>query len=554
MKRQPTKLAETQYDLAIVGGGIYGVCAAWDAALRGLKTALIEKGDFGHATSANSLKTVHGGLRYLQHLDIKRMRESIYERMTLMKIAPHLVYPLPVIMPTYSYKLKSRPALFAALIINDIIGFDRNRLNDPDRYLPRGRIITKREVQKYIPGYDKYNMSGGALWYDCQCYSTERLTMSYVLSAHEAGADVANYLRCVGLSSNNNKIDGIVVRDELSGDSFDIKARVVLNAAGPWVDTILDGFKAKPLKKRFCFSSAMNIVVDRKILDQHAAGLSGPYSYKRQDGTFYKGFRILFFAPWKDVAVIGTNHLPYYGNPDSYEVEEWEILDFLGAVNQAYPGINVKRDEIRFIHCGLLPMTGTKASTGEVRLQREYGIYDHKTDEGIDNLITIVGVKYTTHRDVAKKAVDLVFRKLGKTAPQCKTDKLPVYGGGFEKIKQGLAEVTKESGLDENIARHLFHHYGSQYKDILAYGSIGQEFLQLVEGANEVIQAEVVHGVRKEMACKLSDIILRRTDLGASRCPNDTTLQAVARIMASELGWDEKTQKQEIEETKKIYR
>ena len=553
MKRDLNKLANTEYDIVIIGAGIYGVSAAWDGALRGLKVALIDKGDFVNATSSNSLKTIHGGLRYLQQLDFKRMRESIHERMVLMKIAPHLVYPLPVIMPTYSYKLRSRPALLAALLANNIVGFDRNKLNDPHKHIPAGHLISKKKVQEYIPGYEKNNMSGGALWYDCQCYNTERLALSYVLSAAEAGADIANYVECTGFLGDRNKVKGIRVKDFFTDDIFDIRAKIVVNMGGPWVDTILEKFKDKYLKKRFIHSSAINIIVNRKLLERHAAGLPGPCQYKRKHGSVYMGSRILLFIPWKDYTIIGTNHLPYYGNPNEYRIKEEEIHDFLNDVNQAYPAANIERNEVSFFHGGLLPMTGTKPVTSEVRILKHYRLYDHWADDKIDGLISVIGVKYTTHRDVTRKTIDWVFKKLGRKSPRCLTEETPIYGGKIEQFEDYMSSAIKESGLSEIVTRHLIYNYGSKYKDILRYGDINQRWVQTVNGSDEVLRAEIVNSVQNEMVLKLSDVVLRRTDLGSAGNPGDKALRDVAEIMAKELNWDEERINKEIQETKAIY-
>ncbi|MDZ7260647.1 MAG: glycerol-3-phosphate dehydrogenase/oxidase, partial [candidate division KSB1 bacterium] len=429
MKRDLAKLSNTVYDVLIIGGGIYGVTAAWDATLRGLSVALIEKGDWGCATSSNSLKTIHGGLRYLQHLDFKRMRESIHERMVLMRIAPHLIYPLPVVMPTYSYKLKSRPAMMAALLANDLIGFDRNQLDDPHKYIPRGFTISKDKVQDYVPGYEKYNMNGGAIWYDCQCYNTERFLLSFVISAANQGADVANYVKAIGFLMDGQRVTGIKAQDTLTGETFDIRARMVVNNGGPWVDTILENLNGRLPERKFNLSTAMNLVVKRKLLDKNAAGLSGPYQYVRPDGSVYKAYRILFFAPWRDYTIIGTNHLPYQGDQDSYKVTESEIQDFLSAVNQAYPAANIKREEVTFFSGGFLPMAGQNPDTGQLILEKHYKICDHAEADRIAGLITVVGVKYTTARDVARKTIDLVFKKLGRKSPKCLTEETRLYGG-----------------------------------------------------------------------------------------------------------------------------
>ena len=556
MKRDLNKLADTEYDVVIIGAGIYGVAAAWDASLRGLKVALIDKDDFGNATSSNSLKTIHGGLRYLQHLDLKRMRESIHERMVLMRIAPHLVYPIQVVMPTYSYKLKSRPAMMAALIANDIVGFDRNGLDDPHKFMPRGFTVSSKKVQEYIPGYTKYNLNGGAVWYDCQCYNTERLLLSFVLSAVENGAEVANYIQAEGFLRDEKKITGVKVKDRLTGNTFDIRSKTVVNNTGPWVDNVLGQLNGKMPETKFQLSSAMNLVVKRKLLDNNAAGLSGPYQYVHKDGSVYKSYRMLFFAPWRNYTIIGTNHLVYHGkNQDEYKVSEEEIQDFLKAVNQAYPGANIKREEVTYTYGGFLPMATQNPNTGEVNLEKHYKIYDHQKTNHVDGLITVIGVKYTTARDVARKTIDLVFSKLNRKSPACLTEETRLYGGNIDRFQEFMDGNIKSKpyGLDQAVMRHLSYNYGSKLTEILDYAKQDSDLLKKIPNSREALKAEVLYGVKEEMALKLTDIVFRRTDLGSAENPGTEAFKACAEIMAKELGWDKSRVEKEIEETNQAY-
>ena len=552
MKRDLKTLSNEKFDLIVVGAGIYGVATAWDATLRGLKVALIEKGDFGSATSANSLKTIHGGLRYLQNMDIKRMRESIHERMVLMKIAPHLVYPLQVIMPTYANRLKSRPAMFAALIANDIVGFDRNGLSDPHKYMPKGRILSIDEVREFIPGYTKYNMSGGALWYDCQCYNTERLALSFVLSAVKKGATAANYVKAVGLLKDGKKVVGIQAQDELTGEKLEIRGKMVVNNSGPWVDKVI---RESGSTEKFPLSTAMNLVINRKILNHSAAGLSGPYQYVHPDGTEYKSFRMLFFSPWRDYTIIGTNHLPYKGEQDQYKVTEAEIQDFLKAVNTAYAAAEIKREDVSYCYGGFLPMAGINPTSGEVQLQRHYKIYDHSETDKVDGILSVVGVKYTTARDVGKKTVDLVFRKMGKKSGKCLTEEVVLYGGNVSQFEKFVSDAiqNKPKVLTEKNMKHLSYNYGSTYQQILDYGKSDPQWLVAMPDSDEVIKAEVLHAIREEMAMKLADVIQRRTDLGSGKYPGKACVEAAAEIMANELNWDKARKAQEIKETDQIY-
>jgi len=553
MKRDLNKLSSTEYDVVILGSGIYGLSTAWDAVLRGLKVALIDKGDFMNATSSNSLKVIHGGLRYLQHLDFRRMRESIHERTALMRIAPHLIHPLPVVMPTYGHALKGRFAMRTASLANDLIGFDRNKSNDPHQYLPRGRLIPPEKLKEYVPGYDVHNFSGGVVWHDCQCYNTERLGLSYLLSAADAGADAANYVECTAFLGDAQKVAGIQAKDCFTGEIFDIRAKIVINACGPWVDEVLRKAPKKNSGRRFLPSSAMNIVVRRKLLGSHAAGLPGPYVYRQEGGPVYRGNRILFFVPWRDTTIIGTDHRIYDGNPDDFFPDNIQVENFLDSVNQAYPSADIKREEVSFIHKGLLPMAGANVKTGEVKLEKRFRIHDHIHDDKTDGLITVVGVKYTTHRDVANNIITLVLKKLGRTPPMCRTQDTPVYGGDIDRFEDFLKESLRTSAFNEPITRHLVYNYGSKYKDILSYTKADPFLGETVPGSAEVLKAEILNGVRKEMALKLSDVVLRRTDLGSAGNPGDAALRAAAEVMGGELRWDDRRIQKEIEETKALY-
>ena len=233
MKRNIARMSNKTYDLLIVGGGIYGATCAWDAASRGLSVALLDKGDFGSENSSNSQKIIHGGLRYLQHGDFGRMRESIRERTTLMRIAPHLVHPMPCIIPTYGHIM--RFAMPFALKIFNLASFDRNRLNDPQKHIPDARIISKEDCLRLIPGIMANGLAGGLIWHDSQAYNTERLVLSFIRSAEKAGADVANYLEVVGFLMDGNRVTGVKARDILDDHELEFQAKIVLNASGAWV-------------------------------------------------------------------------------------------------------------------------------------------------------------------------------------------------------------------------------------------------------------------------------------------------------------------------------
>lgn len=534
MRRDLSLLDAHTYDVLIVGGGIYGATLAWDAALRGLSVALVEKGDFGQATSANSLKIVHGGIRYLQQADLKRMRESIRERRTLLKVAPHLVHPLGCLMPTYGHFDKGREVMALALALNDLVGYDRNRLVDPARHLPGGRMLSRGETLSLLPGIPSGGLTGGALWYDGQMYNAERLTLSFVLSAAKAGAVVANYVEATGYLRKDGRVTGVAARDVLSGGTLAVRARAVVNTSGPWLERTLQGLGARPAGANLRLAKAVNLIARRPRLGEHAVALRGPTN-------------VLFFTPWRGYALIGTTYTPYDGDLDDLSVGEEEIRGFLGEVNAAWPGADVRREDVVFAHVGLVPIEGADPSSGRVRRAGHYHIVDHRR-HGIAGLFSVLGVKYTTARDVAEKVVDLIFAGWGKRPPPSRSSTTPLHGGEIERLETFLATAVagRPAGLDEQTVRRLVYNYGTAYAEVL--GRLGRADGGLSLDEERVRTAQVLHAVREEMAQKLVDVVFRRTELGTAGSPEAGALLACANAMAGELGWSHQRVQQELAE------
>jgi len=556
MKRDLQELASRTYDLLIIGGGIYGAFAAWDAAERGLSVALLEKGDFGGATSSNSLKIIHGGLRYLQHADFKRMRESIRERRILMGIAPHLVHPLPCVMPTYRHGLKGREVMAIALMMNDLVGFDRNSLSDPQKHLPSGHTISREELLRLVPGVDTNGLTGGAVWYDCQTYNSERLLFAVLHSATEAGAAIVNYSEVNEFLKEGNRITGVRVTDHIGKNTFEVSAKMILNSSGPWVDRVLGLLNGATPRQKFFPSIAMNIVVRRQLIPEYAVGISSKYETKDADAVVSKGSRLFFITPWRDYSLIGTTHLPYTGSVENFRITEKQVQEFIHQVNEAYPPAAIKREEVSRYYGGLLPMDSSASKNGNVTLVKHYQIHDHLVEDGIDGLLTVVGVKYTTSRDVAAKSIDVICRKLGKTFPSSITHQKQVYGGKIERFDDYLAQETSkpQRNLKPDTIRHLINTYGNAYPKVLR--SLDDARLRAgdpISHSSPVLRAEVLFGIREEMAQKLTDIVLRRTELGSAGHPGIDAALTCAEIMAAVLGWNEARVKKEIEELKTVY-
>lgn len=549
--RDPKQLSDRVFDIIVIGAGVYGAATAWEAALRGLSVALIDQGDFCGKTSANSLKIIHGGLRYLQQLDIKRMRESIRERRIMMKIAPHLVHPLQCIMPTSGHMIKGPEVMRLGLLANDIISWDRNRKADPQKRIPMGRIISRADVCRLAPGIDTARINGGAFWTDAQVYNTERLVLAMIQSAADRGAVAVNYMKAVDLMRSKDSITGVRVRDHFSGDEKEVRGRMVVNTAGGWVDRILEGVSGSPPRVRL--STAMNLVIRRRMLRETALGFSAPFAYAA--GSGHHGTHVLFMTPWRDVTVIGTYHQPYDGDPDDMAVSEQEIEKFLMEINGGYPGDPVRREDVSFFYKGFLPMNGLSARTGEVNLVKHYRIHDHAREDNLQGLISVVGVKYTTARDVAVRTVDYVFKKLGTRSGPSVSHKHPLRGGDIPLFDRFLEEAVRSADgpWNETIIRHLVLSYGTRYTDVIGLGKENSKWLALIPDSREVTAAEIVHAVRNEAARTLADAVLRRTDLGSAGNPGRPALKTCADLVGEQLGWSAERRKKEVEDLEKLY-
>lgn len=545
--RDVAKLAREKYDVLVVGGGITGACIAWDATLRGLRVALVDRDDFGAATSANSLKTVHGGLRYLQDADLGQVRKMVRERQAFLRIAPHLVRPLPCLMPTYRRRLMhGKAVLGVAVRLNDLLSLDRNLGMDSARALPAGRVLDRDECLARFGGVDDPAISGGIVWYDAQMRSTERMLLSFVLSAASRGADVANYVSVTRLLVRGKRVSGAVVEDRLTGESLQIQAHVVVNAAGAWVDEILGNLGAE--EPRFHLSAAMNLVT-RQVVPDVALAVRSHHGHELADGSTETRSRVLFIAPWRSYSIVGTLHVPYRGRPDDGGVSEQRIAAFLKEINSAYPPARLERCDVHHIHFGFLPSAPGSSDSGKVRLLRSGQLTDH-ADNGIDGLITSVGVKYTTARYLAERTVDLVFEKLGRLSPRCRTRYQRLLGGGIldwsSFYKHAVRSMMEANTLPRPVAEHLVDCYGSTYSEILSYVAQDPCLSETMGSDSVVTRAEVVHAIRTEMAMRLSDVVRRRTVLGDAEPPKLDVARRCAALMADELGWSEERVEQEV--------
>ncbi len=488
MERDLTRLAATAHDVVVVGGGIHGACIAWDAALRGLRVALIERDDFGAATSANSLRIVHGGLRYLARGDLTRMRESIRERSALLRIAPTLVEPLPVLVPTTGAGTQGRAALRAALALNDLLSLDRNRELQPGRRLPPGRLLSTMECRRLFPAFPSVDTSGGALWHDAHLLRPERLTLAFVRAAAARGAAAANYCRMDRVLSEGGRVRGVMVTDLEGGGAFEVRGHSVVVAAGPWTPELVAPGQAR------AHAFALNLEINRRLAET-AVGVratSGP-----ADDPIIGGHRFIFLVPQGGTTLLGTWYAPADGTAPRATAERGEVA-LLAELGAACPALQLTSADVVRRQWGRLPLKDGREPGRRDALAERPGVTDHGAAGGTRGMFSLEGVKYTTARAVAEHVVDRVVAELGIAAPACRTARVRV---------------------DE------------------ALGDLGAP-----------LESRAREAVRSEMAVRLSDVVLRRTTLGDPPGPAREQVVGAARIAAGELGWTASREEAEIEE------
>ncbi|HWA29993.1 MAG TPA: glycerol-3-phosphate dehydrogenase/oxidase [Rhizomicrobium sp.] len=529
MRRDPTRLSNEVFDLLVVGGGITGACVARDAALRGLKVALIEKNDFASATSAHNSKLIHGGLRYLRNFELSLVRESLRERRIWQRTAPHLVQPLPFLVPLYNAGLKGRAALAAGLTLYDALSYDRGWLDDPDQRLPGHSFLNAQKAVAREPSLAGPGFEGAFLYYDAQMYAPERLALECILDAAAHGAAVANHVTSDGLLIRNGVVEGAKAHD-LAGDAhFDIRAKVTLLAAGPWADIYLAQALGRPASHKILRSKGIHLLV--------------PSMTKQDALTVAAGGGHFFVLPWHGHSLLGTTDTAFRSKPDDVGVTESDIDEFLAFINANLPSANLKRSEVQHWYAGLRPLVDD-GSGDTYDASRRAELVDHEKADGLNGLFSAIGGKWTTSRDLAQTTVDTLVAKLGATARPCATQTTPTPGGNIARFAAFKAQMEAEHDPVPNID-HLARMYGTRVREVLTLAG-NRPNLRAALSENGDIGAQVLFAIREEAALTLEDVVMRRTCIGQLGDPGAGKIARVADLMASELGWDDARKAKEI--------
>ena len=533
-----------RFDMVVIGGGITGAGVALDAATRGYSVALVERDDFAAGTSSRSSKLVHGGLRYLQNFDLGLVREALLERALMVNLAPHLVHPLALLIPTFEGKHLDR-ATGAGLNAYDVMATERIRLptlrrkRDPapalEEWSPeRHRVVEAEEVVRLLPALAGREPDSAYLFYDCQTDDV-RLVLTVLGEAERFGAVMANRCEVLELIEENGRADGVRCRDALGGRELELRADTVVNATGVWADTIRsDEVRDAAEVPRIRPSRGTHVTLAHETLPLNAGAIV-PVG----DG------RSIFALPWLGRTLIGTTDRDYEGPLDHVPADDVDVEYLLGACN-AFFGLDLGRGDLTGAYAGVRPLIAAGDSKKSVDISRRAELFETRS-----GLVTITGGKLTTWRRMAKLAVDRIVEREGREAP-CRTHEIPLG----EPVEP---DALPEAAVDGDSRRHLARRYGHAAQHVMRMVAASPELGERISPGLPDVVAEAAYAVRREQARCLSDVLLRRTRVGLLDARNMTTEDAegphrAARAMAGELRWDEPRVERELAEWRECVR
>lgn len=478
---------ERRFDLVVVGGGINGAAIAREAALSGISVALFERDDIGDATTAASTRLIHGGLRYLEHAEIRLVYESLNERERLLELAPHLVRPLELALPLYSDGKRGRWQIGLGLTLYDLLAFGSR--------LPRHRMLGREALRARLPGLAADGLVGGAVYWDAQVEYPERLAVELVLDAVDNGAALHTHSPVTRVRVDGARVTGVEWRDAAGREQF-TAGDVVVNAAGPWVDAVLGEHASKPLVGGTKGSHLVVAPFD-------GAPDTAVYTEARADG------RPFFIIPWNGLVLIGTTDLRYAGDPAEAVMDDAELAYLASETERVFPGARGIADRVLYTYSGVRPLPNVDGPH-EGAITRDHSIVDH---ESIANLSSIVGGKLTTHRALAEDTLAHLRARLPgvpRTSPT-RTRRLP---GAVSADERDAIEAEIAGELGAADAARLIRIYGRRARDIAARARESSELAARVTAGSSVRAAELVHALESEAAVGLVDILQRRCMAG----------------------------------------
>ena len=544
-QRNLSELNSKQFDVVIVGGGISGAWLALHCAQLGHRTALIEKDDYASQTSSASSKLLHGGIRYLQQMQFTKVRESAMERAHYLYAAPHLSTPVPFVVPTYHDFQRSKFFLNCGMIAYRILCFGENRIIESDNeILPPIRSISASELnQIYDLGTQMH--TGAVVFHERHMIDSERMVLAILQTARDQGACIHNYVSCQEFLLSNNDVTGVKVQDELNGERFDVNCKLVINAAGPWIDNLnaaLPRSESAFSIKAFAVGSH---IVTRQLCD-HAIALT---TNQQSNSKLDRGGRHVFVIPWRGRSLIGTSYDELECANSEVKLQPEHVTQLLDAVNSGLPNAKLSRADVISGYSGLYPLQTNNSHGSVYQASGDYHLVDHAKVNGVSGLITALGAKYTTGRKLSELTMKLVAQKLGGAAvpKKIKFVSSAYQSNGVQNLSQ--FEKTKleqyKGQLPADTIRHLVRNYGSELDAFIH--SVNNDYkLRLRVSAHQPdIFGQVAWAIKHEQAVTLADVLFRRTSLALLGI-NEDEVRCLGRFMAPLLEWDDREQVKQI--------
>jgi glycerol-3-phosphate dehydrogenase len=508
MERKINELSKEKFDVIVIGGGVIGTGVARDAALRGLKTLLLEKDDFGYGTTSRSTRLIHGGLRYLSHFDFKLVRQDLREREVLLKIAPHLVKPLPFLLPLTG--LTQHFIMGTGMKLYDMLSYDKS--------VPTYKHFSRQQTLEIEPQLKLKDLRGAYKFYDCQVAFPERLSLENAISAFDNGAAIINHAEVTGISSSGRTVQGVRVKDRFLPVVVDVSGRIVVNVTGHWTNGILQMAAAHP-KNEIRTTKGVHLVTPK--LSNNAIVL-----FSHSDG------RLIFVIPWHGYSLIGTTDTEYSGDKEIISAEVADVSYLVNEVQHAFPELS--NEDVYYTFAGLRSLVssgGKKVSN----ISRSHKLVDHETEEGLKGIVSILGGKMTGYRSIAEEAVDLICRKLDVNVPCSTAEKALPGAPGL--TPEALDKLAVDNSLPRATLDHLNSLYGSRTVKVLEIARTDPRGIEKICPHTQDILAQVWFAVKEESCLTATDFLLRRSTTGLCSCQGLDAVEVVAVEMGRLLGW-----------------
>ena len=539
--RNLSTLSTTEFDTLIIGGGISGAWLALHSAQQGYKTALIEKRDYASQTSSSSSKLLHSGIRYLQQLQFGRSRESAMERAEYIYAAPHLSMPVRFIVPTYKALQKSKFFLGCGMLLYRLLCIGENNIiGSIEHRLQNFKFISAKRLNQ-LCDLSNEKHTGGVVFSEQHMHDSERMVLAILQTARQSGAVVHNYVSAQDFVMSGDQVIGAKAKDELSGITMEIRSKLVINAAGPWIDSLNSKLKdAEQAPSINGFAVGSHVISKRQICD-HAIAIT---TKQQTDAKIDRGGRHMFIIPWRGHSLIGTSYDDSDAPEDDIKIQSEHVDQLIDGINQGMPSAKLTRNDLVSGYSGLYDLQTDKFKSSVYQGSAEYQVIDHSKTNGVGGLITALGAKFTTGRKLSALTMKIIGDKLDKPF---KLTRVKLHSSMYESLNEFTQTKIKqyEDQFSATTIRHLIVQYGSQIDQFIERIAPYDKLRETIFAQQEDLFGQVVWAIEQEQAVTLNDVVFNRTSLGLLGIDKES-VHKIAALMAEHLNWSQETQQQQL--------